>query len=230
MTAKAQLVLIHGLGRSRASMNKIKKYFLARDFEVFNAGYNGISNDYAQILKRLENQLLGWVNPSLPLHFVGHSLGGILIRGLLAAQPQWQRRDNPGRCVMLGSPNQGTATADFMQSHRWLSYLTPRVGKELTRDSQLLKSLPEPELQTGIIAGNVDFSLLIPVSWYYKRATENAPGDGVVEIERTKIQNMHDFIIMPLHHSFMTWDSSLVKEVDQFIQHGRFSDKFKGNP
>jgi len=230
MTAKAQLVLVHGLGRSRASMNKIKRHFCGKGYDVFNAGYRGITGDYSQILQQLERQLQPWINPTLPLHFIGHSLGGILIRGLLAMRPQWQPRENPGRCVMLGTPNQGTATADFMQSHRWLNYLTPRVSKELTSNSQLLKTLPEPQLETGIIAGDVNFNLLIPVSWYYKRATNNAPGDGVVEIERTKTRNMRDFIIMPLHHSFMTWDSALVSEAELFIQHGRFSDRFRDKP
>ncbi|MCW9000465.1 MAG: hypothetical protein OQK04_17275, partial [Kangiellaceae bacterium] len=115
----------------------------------------------------------------------------------------------------------------FMLSHWWLKHFVPKVTVDLTPDSELIQNLPEPEIDTGIIAGNVKFNIVIPVSWYYKRATDDAPGDGVVELSNTQCSNMADFIIMPLHHSFMTWDSELINEVTHFIQHGKFSEIYQ---
>ena len=188
-----------------------------------NPGYNGLLDNYQKILRLLDQQITEWIDADLVVHFVGHSFGGILIRGLLAQHPEW----NKGRCVMLGTPNKGTKTATFMLSHWWFKYFVPKVTADLKPGSELMNSLPEPEIETGIIAGNVKHSIVIPVSWYYKRATEDAPGDGVVELSNTQCDNMTDFIVMPLHHSFMTWDDQLVKQVLHFIQQGRFTDEYQ---
>ncbi len=223
----SQLLLLHGLGRTPRSMLKMASHFSSRGFSILNLGYNAITNEYQTILDTLDSKVSQWLDPQKPLHFIGHSFGGILIRGLLARHPEWQQGGTKGRCVMLGSPNKGTQTASFMLSHWWLKHFVPKVTKDLTPDSLLIESLPEPEIETGIIAGDVKFSLVIPVSWYYKRATGDAPGDGVVELSNTQCSKMTDFIIMPLHHSFMTWDSALITEAHHFIVHGRFSDAYQ---
>ncbi|MCW8879880.1 MAG: hypothetical protein OQK51_22700 [Kangiellaceae bacterium] len=224
---KGQIILLHGLGRTPRSMNKLASHFEELGFRTLNLGYNAITNEYVTILEQLDTQVSDWIDIELPIHFIGHSFGGILIRGLLARHPEWQSNGNRGRCVMLGSPNRGTKTASFMLSHWWLKHFVPKVTVDLTPDSELIQNLPEPEIDTGIIAGNVKFNIVIPVSWYYKRATDDAPGDGVVELSNTQCSNMADFIIMPLHHSFMTWDSELINEVTHFIQHGKFSEIYQ---
>ena len=224
---KGQIVFLHGLGRTPRSMKKLADYFEEQGYRTLNLGYNAIINEYTTILESLDPQIINWIAPNLPVHFIGHSFGGILIRGLLARHPEWQTEPHKGRCIMLGSPNKGTKTASFMLSHWWLKHFVPKVTSDLTPDSELLRDLPEPEIETGIIAGNVKFHLVIPVSWYYKSATDDAPGDGVVELSNTQCSNMTDFIIMPLHHSFMTWDIELIEEVSHFLEHGKFSERFR---
>ena len=204
-------------------MSKLGTKLRQQGYRVLNLGYNSLLDSYQEILTSLENKISRWLNPESSVHFVGHSFGGILIRGLLASHPEWHK----GRCVMLGSPNKGTKTASFMLSHWWFKYFVPKVTSDLTPGSALLESLPEPEIETGIIAGDVDYSIVIPVSWYYKRATDSAPGDGVVELSNTQCSSMTDFIVMPLHHSFMTWDSELVEQVLHFLAHGRFTDDYQ---
>lgn len=213
-----QIILLHGLGRSPRSMLKINKHLENQGYRVLNIGYSSITNNFNDILDHLIKRITPWVNPHQPVHFVGHSFGGILIRGILAKNLNWTL----GRCVMLGSPNQGTAIASFMMSHKFFRYFTPKVTRQLVPDSELIKYLPEPEIETGIIAGNKPYNILIPVTWFYKKATDNAPGDGVVELSNTQCRNMSDFIVLPLHHSFMMWDSLLIKQVIHFLQNGQF--------
>ncbi|MBV1910488.1 MAG: alpha/beta hydrolase [Kangiellaceae bacterium] len=214
-----QIILLHGLGRSPRSMRKLERALKNQGYRVLNAGYPGVSKGYQEILTGLLSTLNQWIDASLPVHFIGHSFGGILIRGLLAESPQW----NIGRCVMLGSPNKGTATATYMLNHPVLKYFTPKVTHDLTPDSELIRHLPEPSIETGIIAGDQPSSILVPVTWFYKTATNNAPGDGVVELYNTQCRKMSDFIVLPLHHSFMMWDSQLIEQVIHFLQYARFS-------
>jgi triacylglycerol lipase len=203
-------------------MGKLAIALQNEGYRVYAPIYNSVSDSYQEILQSLDKKISEWIDIESEISFVGHSFGGILIRGLLDKHPEWQAK----RCVMLGSPNQGTKTASYMLSHWWYKHFVPKVTHDLEPDSELMKTLPEPEIETGIIAGNVKFNLVIPVSWYYKKATNDAPGDGVVELSNTQCSTMTDFIIMPLHHSFMTWDSELLKEVLHFIAHGRFSDEY----
>ncbi|MDH5631297.1 MAG: hypothetical protein OEY96_14195 [Gammaproteobacteria bacterium] len=218
-----QVILLHGLGRTPRSMSKMANQLEQSNYRVLNIGYNSLLDNYQQILDVLDKKISDWLDINQTVHFIGHSFGGILIRGLLAKHPEW----NKGRCVMLGSPNKGTKTASFMLSHWWFKHFVPKVTSDLTPESALLKNLPEPEIETGIIAGNVKYHLVIPVSWYYKRATDDAPGDGVVELANTHCDNMTDFIIMPVHHSFMTWDKELIKQIFHFLEKGRFTEEYR---
>jgi len=215
---QTQVILLHGMGRSPRSMLKIERALKKQNYRVLNIGYSARTNSFEQILERLVDKIKPWVDPELPVHFIGHSFGGILIRGILAQGFDW----NYGRCVMLGSPNQGTSIATYMTSHTLLKHFTPRVAQELMPDSELLEKLPEPEIETGIIAGNKKYNPVIPVSWFYKVATGDAPGDGVVELSNTQCRTMADFIVLPLHHSFMMWDSKLIKQIVHFLENGNF--------
>ena len=218
-TTNQQVVLLHGLGRSHRSMRKLEKELSRQGYRVLNAGYIGLVGDYQAILDKLITELKSWIASDKVVHFVGHSFGGILIRGLLnQCGSLWTL----GRCVMLGTPNQGTSTASYMSNHPLLRFFTPAVAKQLTPESKLIRELPEPNIETGIIAGNKSSSILVPVTWFYNAATNHSPGDGVVEINNTQCRNMSDFLIMPLHHSFMMWDSRLIQQVIHFLKLARF--------
>jgi len=230
INAREKVIILHGLGRSPRSMNKINRELDIVGYETLNIGYPSHFLTFEEILKKLIQTIKPRVKESTQqdqtVHFVGHSFGGILIRGLLANKNLWLPENSKSltssRCVMIGTPNKGTSIANFMVSHFLLKHLTPKVSKELALNSELLQKLPEPIIETGIIAGNKAFTPLVPVTWFYKKASANAPGDGIVEISSTQCSVMSDFIVMPLHHSFMMWDSQLIKQSIHFLENGHF--------
>ena len=84
------------------------------------------------------------------MHFVTHSLGGILVRQYL----NQNSIENLGNVVMLGPPNQGSELVDFFQSSPMLRKIFQRVngpaGMQLGTDDQsqpnvcLLYTSPSP--------------------------------------------------------------------------------------
>ena len=105
----AQVVVLHGLGRSEAAMLSLENHLAGAGFDVHNIGYP--SNDAppealtAMVGRAVEDCC---VNNGRPLHFVGHSLGGLIIRAYL----EQDRPDNLVHVVLLGTPNGGSELAD----------------------------------------------------------------------------------------------------------------------
>lgn len=218
----AQVVLLHGLSRNPRSMWRLQVFLEKKSYRVINCGYPSLTRDFAPILSQLKAELMEKIDPNAPIHFVGHSFGGILVRALLAVCPQWVSANPGGTCVLIGTPNRGSQMASYFTRHQLLKHLMPPVTQSLVQGSEQLSRLAEPGLVTGVIAGTQEFHPLIPASWFYARATGKAAGDGIVELESTSLDSMADFIALPLHHSFMMWDSQLHHQVAYFIENQKF--------
>ena len=111
MTGKVVIVL-HGLFRSRSSMNKRAKHRRKQGgYTVLQMGYASTQHDvaaHARALDRIVSQL-GSVEE---VNFVGHSMGNIVVRHYLHDQAHRKRGSSPdkriGRFVMLAPPNHGS--------------------------------------------------------------------------------------------------------------------------
>jgi hypothetical protein len=146
------------------------------------------------------------------IHFVTHSLGGILVREYLSnlTIPELER------VVMLGPPSQGSQMADYVGSIDILDPFTPRAMAQLgTGKDSVPLQLGPATFDLGIIAGTANRRSLLP-------GIPEEPGDGTVTVAETIVPGMLDFLEMPVSHTFMMWDEGVVEQVVHFLDHGYF--------
>jgi pimeloyl-ACP methyl ester carboxylesterase len=154
------------------------------------------------------------------VHFVTHSLGGLVVRHYLAdlarADELPDTYPRVGRIVMLGPPNSGAAIARQLGDSRLFGLVFGVGGGQLAHDWETLeKKLAIPSGEFGIIAGAMG------------RRLNGNPGlegrdDLVVRVEETRLDGARDFLVVPAVHSLLMNDPKVQQATRQFLRHGRF--------
>jgi len=210
---KEIIVLLHGLGRSNASMWLLASRLEDAGYYVQRVGYSSLNQNPDDILKDVSSQINQCCRKhTQSVHFVGHSLGGLMVRAYL----QNNKVDKLGRVVLLGTPNKGTEAADHFSNSCLMDILGPTAKALGTDDKSFPKSLKVPYYPVGIIAGEIKSKFNDPV----------IPGkdDGIVSVEATKIDGMTDFIIIKTGHSMMRYNREVADQTIEFIKNGLFKE------
>ena len=117
---------------------------------------------------------------------------------------------------MLGPPNQGSEVVDRLRHFKLLKQINGPACLQLgTEEKGFIHNLGKVEFDLGVIAGNRSInpllSLLLP-----------GEDDGKVTVERTKIEGMNDFRIVPCSHSFFMSKKKVKELVQSFLKNGFF--------
>jgi hypothetical protein len=210
----AMVVLLHGLGRSARSMVYMDERLTAAGYTVFNYDYESREKEIASLVDDLHDFIAECCQQEgTTLHFVTHSLGGILVRALLARK----RPGNLGRVVMLSPPNKGSETVDYLGDYTFFEKIFGPAAMQLgTGPDSFPNRLGPADFELGIITGD---RTIDPVSSWI------IPGedDGKVAIARTKLEGMADFMVMDVSHTFIMQKPEVVDEVIHFLQKGKFN-------
>ena len=216
------VVLLHGLGRTDRSMRPLERRLSDAGFRVENLGYASLDEDPATLVAQLRARIVACCADAPRVHFVTHSLGGILVRAALAeTAPEDPGRHaldgvTVGRVVMLAPPNQGSELVDALRKLDLFEWMLGPTAARLGTDAESLpKQLPPPTYEVGVIAGNVGISPLGAV------LLEGA-SDGTVSVESTRLPGMTDFLVVPHSHTFIMQSETVAEQVVEFLRQGRF--------
>jgi pimeloyl-ACP methyl ester carboxylesterase len=209
------VVLLHGIVRAPRSFHGMQTALEKSGFATLNLSYasrrqplEALAEAIHPPIARFAGQIDG------PIHFVGHSMGGLLTRVYLARH----RPRRLGRVVMLGTPNQGSELADLLRHLKlYRAYFGP-AGQQLTtrRDPARNALLPPVDYPVGIIAGNRSF---YPIASTFVLPR---PNDGRVSVENTKIEGMTDHLVIGASHPWLPRKPIAIRQTIAFLRHGRF--------
>jgi pimeloyl-ACP methyl ester carboxylesterase len=196
------VLLVHGMGRSAASMLLLSRRLQAEGFKTSLFNYYVSVESLDTIIGRLVEQAKRTMKP--PFAAVGHSLGGVLVR---AAQERLQAL-GLSQLVMLGSPNQPPVMAQVLKGNPVFRVLTGEAGQKIA-DPGFHATLPPPAFPVLVVAGNSGPK----ARWLPFKGAES---DGVVAVEETRLVGA-DHKVVPRFHTFLMNDRQVTREVVAFL-------------
>jgi len=207
------VVLLHGLARSHHSMAKLEKALAKQGYSTINRAYPSTKYPIEELAEDTIPKALAHCFNAAKVHFVTHSLGGILVRQYLNKHTI----KNLGRVVMLGPPNKGSNIVNTLHWIPGYKFINGPAGMQIeTEESSLPNQLGSANFELGVIAGTRTVNPLLSLML-------EKPNDGKVSVESTKIAGMTDHIELPVTHTFMMNNKAVISQVVSFLHTGIFN-------
>ena len=214
------VILLHGIGHSMMNMLFLDKFLKKHGYTTCNITYPSLRHDIKTLSKWLCDTLEQkqvW-HRSQKVHFVTHSMGGLVGGFYLEDFKDTIPSEKLGRVVMLGTPHGGSEVADGLKNFWLYKLVFGPAGQELTTDIRKDDQI-KPDYDLGIVAGTQNW--LYPLGKIFI----DQPHDGCVSVESTKLEGMTDHIVMPVLHGIMGWSPNIQKQTLYFLKHGKFHRK-----
>lgn len=206
------VLLVHGILRSTGTFTKLEEALIAQGFDAVAISYPSTRStieEHAEGLARLLDRQEG----SETVSFVTHSMGGLVVRDLLAGEDAWKDRIKVHRIVLVAPPNQGSAIARLLEEVPAYRLVYGAAGQELTPEAAAL--IPGLEAPFAIIAGGRGdgrgFNPLLP-----------GDDDGTVGLAETRLEGAADFLVVPEIHALISNHQDTIRATINFLKHGRF--------
>jgi len=213
-TSRRLAILLHGLFRSRASMEKLAGAMQEAGYEPVAVTYSSSRRSLAEHAERLE-RLLGSIEDADEVSFVTHSLGALVVRQALARKGPWMDRLRVHRLAMLAPPNRGSALADRLKGFPPFEWIAGPSG--LAATSEEVEKLPAPSCRFAVIAGGrgdgKGWNPLVP-----------GDDDGVVGVEETRIDGAEDFLVVNAFHTVIMDHAEVIEAVIRYLRTGKLRE------
>ena len=205
--AEEFVVLVHGLSLNGMDMGLLRRRLEHTGFNTLRFSYHSLQNTPLENALTLQAYVEKIQSPVI--HYVCHSLGGLVIRQLFHNYPE----QRPGRIVTLGTPHLISSAAQRLnQSAPGRMLLGKSIKQGLLGDAPPWRNTHE----LGVIAGTLRLGLGMFVPGIPR------PNDGTIAVAETRLDGMTDHITLPVSHFGMLISYAVTGQTIHFLQHGRF--------
>lgn len=205
------VVLLHGWFSSPILMKRLERALKREGYQVFNPDYPSARVPISRLASEFLPEFLKHTIPAKTtrVHFVTHSMGGLLLRGGLAAH----RPGNLGRVVFLGTPQHGSEAADFWARSAFCRWLAgPNLAALRTGPEGYAATLSPADYEALVIAGDRPlFPLWSPLP---------APHDGKVSVASTRLPGGTRHVTLPHTHTALPLRASIIRHILRFLRDG----------
>ncbi len=211
-SAGENVVLLHGLARTKKSMSKMEAALSSHGYKVLNINYPSREYSVEVLAEQIRQRVTDEFEDGETVHFVTHSMGGILVRHIQAVDPL----KNIGRVVMLSPPNQGSEIVDKLRGQKMYYWINGPSGLQLgTEEQGFIWNLPEVSFELGVITGDRS------INWILSTMI-SGPDDGKVGVERAKVEGMRDFKVVHATHPYIMKNEKVIQDTLKFLNLGKF--------
>jgi len=213
----AGVVLLHGISSAPLFLSRLEHGLRREGFATLNLDYQSRKKPLEALAEDVRPAIAAFADIDCgPIHFVGHSMGGLLVRVYLASH----RPARLGRVVMLGTPNKGSEIVDLLMRYpAYRAWFGPAGSQLATLQDATLTSLPPVDYTVGIIAGCR--SLVHPIA---SRFVLPRPNDGRVSVQSSELAGMADHTLVKASHTALPFNRLAIRQTIAFLQDGRFQD------
>ncbi len=209
---RPQVILVHGLGLRPRALGEIARTLHNQGYAINHFFYNSLRSTLTAAADQLHPVYGSIAERASTIHFVTHSMGGIVVRRLLA------RRSLPklGRIAMTGPPNMGSVVARRLLEHPLLANAIGPAAQELRDPAYLDAVCALPTTPVLVIAGTRAQDLRNPVS-LLSRTFLDQPSDGTVTIRETQLPQMERFVEVDECHTWLPSHPQTLDEIAAFF-------------
>ncbi len=208
------VVILHGLGRTARAMAPMAKSLRQQGYTVWNNTYPSRKYSVQELAPLAIEPALAFCRQSKAdkIHFVTHSLGGILVRQYL----QSHNIEEMGRVVMISPPNHGSEVVDRLGHWPLFQRAVGPAGLQLgTLPKGIVHRLEPIAAEVGVITGHVSSD-----PWFSPMIA--GKDDGKVSVASARLTEMRDFLSLPYGHTLISGKRKVIDQTQYFLVNGCF--------
>jgi len=202
------VVFIHGLWMTGIDMVLLRRRVRQCGFKVYQFRYPTVRKSPKEGAVQLQAYIQQF-DAQQPLHFVAHSLGGLVVRHLFHLYPE----QRSGKVLTLGTPHMGSKVAEQLTHSVWGRLI---LGKSVQQG--LLGDVPQWQAANslGVIAGKGRMGVGRLIAHF------SSDNDGTVSVSETKLDGSIEHLAMPCSHMGLIYNKAVAEQVCVFLKQGYF--------
>ena len=207
--------MLHGLWRSIRAMQPLSNHLNDGGYTTVNVPYASFRYELKDLVKHVMHQIQPWLDSGKRVHFVTHSLGGVVLKKLIESMDKHDL-GQIGRVVMLAPPHQGSEIMD------WLKTSPVRLFRGVLGPASDFLSTESMSRECGELRSGVDAVVIMGEKCalpFFKTLLEE-PNDGIISVNKGQLSGVKHFKIVDSDHTFIASNVEVMEMTRGYIENG----------